>query len=526
MKVLYVTSECVPFIKTGGLADVAGSLPAELNRLGADVRVVLPKYRCIDGYWLSRMAHVTDFSVLFGPRSMYCGVETVTDNGVTYYFVDNEEMFSVDAIYGDGVQEGYRFAFFCRAVAEMLRRLDFVPDVLHLNDWQAGLVAAMLRTQYAGDKRLAAMRVLFSIHNLRYQGVFDWHAMNARLGFDERLFTPDYLEFYGSLSCMKAGLVFADHINTVSPTYAREIRTPYYGERLDGLLRARGAALSGILNGIDRVVYDPATDRFLGAHYGLDDMAGKAEQKRLLQQELGLAARADVPLIAMISRLTPQKGLDLVERVLTDIMRMDVQLALLGDGDRRFIDLFNWAAWRYPGQVAAYIGLNEGLAHRVYAGSDMFLMPSQFEPCGLSQMIALRYGSVPVVRETGGLCDTVLPYNKYTDEGTGFSFANYNAHEMLFTLERAALYYREDRPMWARLVRRGMEADFGWDASARQYLALYGRLCGVCGGAGDAPGKAADAPAKPSPAPRRGGAAQKGTGNRAPAGGAAPAGKD
>ena len=209
MKVLYVTSECVPFIKTGGLADVAGSLPAELNRLGADVRVVLPKYRCIDGYWLSRMAHVTDFSVLFGPRSMYCGVETVTDNGVTYYFVDNEEMFSVDAIYGDGVQEGYRFAFFCRAVAEMLRRLDFVPDVLHLNDWQTGLVAAMLRTQYAGDKRLAAMRILFSIHNLRYQGVFDWHAMNARLGFDERLFTPDYLEFYGSLSCMKAGRLIA-----------------------------------------------------------------------------------------------------------------------------------------------------------------------------------------------------------------------------------------------------------------------------------------------------------------------------
>ena len=407
MKVLYVTSECVPFIKTGGLADVAGSLPVELNRQGADVRVVLPKYRCIDWYWRERMTHVTDFPVLFGFGSMYCGVETLVDNGVTYYFIDNEEMFSVDSIYGDGMQEGYRFAFFCRAVAEMLRHIDFAPDVLHLNDWQTGLIAAMVRTQYAGDARFGAMRIVFSIHNLRYQGIFDWPLMNARLGFDERLFTPDYLEFYGNLSCMKAGLVFADHINTVSPTYAREIRTAYYGERLDGLLRARGAAVSGILNGIDRTIYDPATDRFLGAHFSVDDMAGKATQKRYLQQEMHLSERPEVPVIAMVSRLTPQKGLDLVERVLTDILRMDVQLALLGDGDRRFVDLLNWAAWRYPGQVGAYIGLNEGLAHRAYAGSDMFLMPSQFEPCGLSQMIALRYGSVPVVRETGGLCDTV-----------------------------------------------------------------------------------------------------------------------
>ena len=479
MKVLYVTSECVPFIKTGGLADVAGSLPIELNRQGADVRVVLPKYRCIDWYWRERMTHVTDFPVLFGFGSMYCGVETLVDNGVTYYFIDNEEMFSVDSIYGDGMQEGYRFAFFCRAVAEMLRHIDFAPDVLHLNDWQAGLIAAMVRTQYAGDARFGAMRIVFSIHNLRYQGIFDWPLMNARLGFDERLFTPDYLEFYGNLSCMKAGLVFADHINTVSPTYAREIRTAYYGERLDGLLRARGAAVSGMLNGIDRTIYDPATDRFLGAHFSVDDMAGKATQKRYLQQEMHLSERPEVPVIAMVSRLTPQKGLDLVERVLTDILRMDVQLVLLGDGDRRFVDLLNWAAWRYPGQVGTYIGLNEGLAHRAYAGSDMFLMPSQFEPCGLSQMIALRYGSVPVVRETGGLCDTVVPYNKYTDEGTGFSFANYNAHEMLFTLERAVRYYYEDQPMWARLVRRGMEQDFGWGASARQYLALYRLLCGL-----------------------------------------------
>ena len=505
MKVLYVTSECVPFIKTGGLADVAGSLPIELNRQGADVRVVLPKYRCIDWYWRERMTHVTDFPVLFGFGSLYCGVETLVDNGVTYYFIDNEEMFSVDAIYGDGMQEGYRFAFFCRAVAEMLRHMDFAPDVLHLNDWQTGLIAAMARTQYAGDARFGAMRIVFSIHNLRYQGIFDWPLMNARLGFDERLFTPDYLEFYGNLSCMKAGLVFADHINTVSPTYAREIRTAYFGERLDGLLRARGEAVSGILNGIDRTIYDPATDRFLGAHFSLDDMAGKATQKRYLQQEMHLSERPEVPVIAMISRLTPQKGLDLVERVLTDILRMDVQLVLLGDGDRRFVDLLNWAAWRYPGQVGTYIGLNEGLAHRIYAGSDMFLMPSQFEPCGLSQMIALRYGSVPVVRETGGLCDSVVPYNQYTDEGTGFSFANYNAHEMLFTLERAVRYYYEDRPMWARLVRRGMEQDFGWAPSARQYLALYRLLCGLPPEEAAKPEPAAAEPPEPAqPEPQAG----------------------
>lgn len=478
MRVLYVSSECVPFIKTGGLADVAGSLPVELNRQGADVRVVLPKYRLIDPYWRERMTHVTEFPVLFGSGSLYCGVETLVDSGVTYYFVDNEDMFSGDAIYGDGMLEGYRFAFFCRAVAEMLLHIDFIPDVLHLNDWQTGLLAAMLRTQYLGEPRFAQLRIVFSIHNLRYQGIFDWPSMNARLGFDERLFTPDYLEFYGSLSCMKAGLVFADHINTVSPTYAREIRTAYYGERLDGLLRARGEAVSGILNGIDRTIFDPATDRFLAAHFSLDDMAGKAEQKQLLQREMRLAERPEVPIIAMISRLTTQKGLDLLERVLTDILRMDVQLVLLGDGERRFIDLLNWAAWRYPGQVGTYIGLNEGLAHRTYGGSDLFLMPSQFEPCGLSQMIALRYGSVPVVRETGGLCDSVIPYNRYTGEGTGFSFANYNAHEMLFTLERAVRYYYEDKPMWESLVRRGMEADFGWAASARTYLSLYGTLTG------------------------------------------------
>ena len=473
MKALFVTSECVPFIKTGGLADVAGALPAELIRQGAEVRVVLPKYGRISAEWKGKMSHVMDFFVQFGIGSCYCGIETLTHDGVTYYFIDNEDYFGGDQLYGEG--EGPRFAFFCRCVAEMLLRIDYRPDLLHLNDWETGLLAAMLRTQYT-DERLAGISILYSIHNLRYQGMFDWNHMNGYLGFDGSLYNIDCLEFYGMLNCMKAGIVFADHVNTVSPTYANEIKTPYYGENLDGLLRKREDAVSGILNGIDRKLYDPEGDKQLSVHFSADDLSGKAELKRLLQEEMGLEQNPDIPVISVISRLTNQKGFDLIERVLQDILRQDVQLVILGSGDRRYVDLFNWAAWRYPGKVGTYIGMNEPLAHRIYAGSDMFLMPSQFEPCGLSQMISLRYGTVPIVRETGGLRDSVKPYNMYTDEGTGFSFANYNAHEMLYTIERAVGYYYNDKAMWNRLVTRGMAEDFGWEASAAKYLKLYEKI--------------------------------------------------
>ncbi len=472
MKILVCASECVPFVKTGGLADVIGALPVALKQAGEDVRVILPKYRMIDDYWKERMEHVCSFEVLFGWEKLFCGVESVTDNGVTYYFIDNETFFYVDEIYGDGAREGLRFAFFCRAVLEALPRLNWYPDVLHLNDWQTGLVAALLRTQYAPSPDYAPIKTVFTIHNLRYQGLFMWKEIAGRLGLDERYFTSDYLEFYGCISCMKAGLVFADRISTVSPTYAKEIQTAYYGENLDGLLRARANTLSGILNGIDQAIFDPATDRFLTAHFSREEMGGKAECKRLLQQECGLEEK-DVPIIGMIARLSPQKGLDLVERVLDEILGCGVQLVFLGKGDRRFVDMLNWANWRYPHRVHARIELDEGFAHRIYAGSDLFLMPSQFEPCGLSQMIALRYGSVPIVRETGGLKDTITPYNKFTDEGLGFSFANYNAHEMLYTIERAARYWFDDKPMWQRLVSRGMAADFGWTRSAREYKLLY-----------------------------------------------------
>ena len=476
MKILFAASECVPFIKTGGLADVVGSLPVELKRLGEDARVILPKYRAIDGYWRERMEHVCDFYMIFGWAHVFCGVERVVDNGVTYYFVDNEEYFAVDGIYGDGEREGVRFAFFCRAVLEIMPRIGFFPDVLHLNDWQTGMIAALLKTQYQGSEDFRRVRTVFSIHNLKYQGIFNWKEMAGRLAVDERYNTPEYLEFYGSMSFLKGGLVFSDRILTVSPSYADEIRTPYYGEQLDGLMRARGDSLSGILNGIDNTVYDPATDRFLAAHFSSGDLAGKAENKRLLQRECGLDERPDVPVIGMIARLTPQKGLDLIERVLGDMMQTDVQLVFLGKGDKRFVDLLNWANWRYQRRLHARIALDEGLAHRIYAGADMFLMPSQFEPCGLSQMIALRYGAIPIVRETGGLRDTIRPYNKYTDEGNGFSFANYNAHEMLHAIQSAVGYYWDDKPMWARLVQRAMACDFSWTHSAQQYCALYRTL--------------------------------------------------
>ncbi len=529
MNVLFCASECVPFIKTGGLADVIGSLPVALRRAGADVRVMLPKYRIIDDYWKNRMEHVCHFEVLFGWEHVYCGIERVVDNDVTYYFIDNESFFYVDDIYGDGPAEGLRFAFFCRAVLEALPQLGFYPDVLHLNDWQTGLIAALLKTQYTHSPDYARIRMVFSIHNLKYQGLFSWREIAGRLGLDERYFTPDYLEFYGCLSFIKGGLVFADRICTVSPTYAEEIKTAYYGENLDGLLRARENTLSGILNGIDYTIFDPESDRFLPCHYGADSLEQKQSCKRALQDECGLDAR-DVPLVGMIARLSPQKGLDLVERVLDEMMRCDIQIVFLGKGDRRFVDLLNWANWRYPRRVHARIELDEGLAHRIYAGSDLFLMPSQFEPCGLSQMIALCYGSVPIVRETGGLKDTIQPYNQYTDEGNGFSFTNYNAHEMLYTLERAVRYWRDDKPMWKRLMLRGMRENFGWDNSARRYLELYeGMLTDVRTPRGEAvphrverPDAQAICSGRPSWAGAEGTSSERGTKTPARAGAKAP----
>ncbi|MDO4564759.1 MAG: glycogen synthase GlgA [Clostridia bacterium] len=479
MKVLFAASECVPFIKTGGLADVLGSLPVALQKEGVDARVILPKYRIMDGYWQSRLTHICHFNILMGSRQVYCGLEMVEDNGVTYYFVDNLAMFGGEQVYTGDEQEGFRFAFFCRAVLEALPRIDFFPDVLHCNDWQTGLIPCLLRAQYGIDERYRAVRAVFTIHNLRFQGLFSFERMNRVLGLNSGYFSPDNLEFYGLMSFMKGGIVFSDRVTTVSPTYAEEIRTEYFGEHLDGLLRHRSHVLSGILNGIDTKIFNPADDRFISPHFTRANPANKQRLKRQLQEELGLEPRDSVPVISMISRLTSQKGLDLIACVLDDILRMDVQLVFLGKGDENFEALLLSAQARYPGRVAVRIELNEGLAHRIYAGSDMFLMPSQFEPCGLSQLISLRYGTIPVVRETGGLKDSIQAYNMYTDEGNGFSFSNYNAHEMLRTLETAVGYYYDDKDMWKRLIKRAMSCDFSWKASAKTYARLYAELLGV-----------------------------------------------
>lgn len=473
MEILFAASECVPFIKTGGLADVAGAMPEALARSGETVKVILPLYGCIPMEYRAQMKRKTSYPILFGFGELPCEILSLEKSGVEYLFVRNDDFFGGDKVYLGASEDAIRFAFYCRCVAELIRKSEYYPDVVHLNDWQTGLIAAMLRTQYDFDPRIRRIRIVYAIHNLRYQGLCDWERINAYLGFDKRLYHPEYIEYYGLLSCAKAGLVFADRIVTVSPTYANEIQSPERGEGLDGLLCWRRGVLSGILNGIDIQKYDPATDKEIVSPYSAAKPQNKAVCKEALQKELGLAVDADKPIIAMVTRLTPQKGLDLVECVMEEILRLDAQLVLLGDGDEHYIELFRSAERMYPGKVATWFGMNESLAHRVYAGSDMFLMPSLFEPCGLSQLIALRYGCVPIVRETGGLKDTVIPYNQYTDEGNGFSFANYNAHEMLFTLERAVRYYHNDRDMWKRLICRGMTRNSGWDDAAAEYRKLY-----------------------------------------------------
>ena len=473
MKILFAASECVPFIKTGGLADVVGALAPVLSRKGHDVRVVLPKYGMIAEDLRKAMQHVADFRVQLGWRDQYCGVEALRRDGVTWYFIDNEYYFKRDYVYGYGDEECERYAFFCRAVLEMLPRIGFQPDVIHAHDWQSGMIPALLRIQYDHDAFYRPIRTVYTIHNLQYQGIFSIAQVQDVLNLDGQYFTSDKLECYGSANFMKAALVYADEITTVSPSYAEEIQTAYYGERLDGLLRARSASLSGVLNGIDLGIYDPAHDTLLPARYTADDMQGRAACKQALQRELGLAESPDTPVIGMVTRLSSQKGLDLVDHVIGQIMEEDVQLAVLGMGESRYVNLFSWAEQQYPGRVAARFQMDNTLAHRIYAGADMFLMPSQFEPCGLSQMIALRYGCIPIVRETGGLRDTVLSYNHYNNAGNGFTFFNYNAHDMLFTIRRALRYYREKHDVWMQLQQRGMRGDYSWDASAETYISLY-----------------------------------------------------
>ena len=473
MNILFAAGECVPFIKTGGLADVVGALAPVLAAKGHDVRVMVPKYSAIPQEYCSQMHHVLDFYVQLGWRSQYCGVEALEQDGVTYYFIDNEYYFRRNYIYGMGGDEYERFAFFCRACLEVLPRLGFKPEILHAHDWQSGMIPALLRIQYDADPFYRDIRTVYTIHNLQYQGIFGVEQIKDVLGIGDEYFTDDKLECYGCANFMKAALVYSDEITTVSPSYAEEIQTAYFGERLDGLLRARRNHLSGVLNGIDTVLYDPMHDPMIAANYGPDDMSGRAECKRALQRELGLEEDPDAMVIGIVSRLSSQKGLDLIDHVIGQIMEEHVQLVVLGMGESRYVNLFSWAEQQYHGRVAARFQMDNALAHHIYAGADLFLMPSQFEPCGLSQMIALRYGCVPLVRETGGLRDTVLSYNRYNNAGNGFSFFNYNAHDMLFVIRRAMRYFRDRKETWQMLQQRGMRGDYGWGASAETYLALY-----------------------------------------------------
>ena len=478
MKILFATSECTPFVKTGGLADVIGALPREILKAGEDVRVILPLYKAIAPEWREKMQHQLYFYVNLGWRRQYVGIETLEYAGITYYFVDNEQYFGRDYIYGMGGDEGERFAFFCRAVLETLPKIDFMPDVIHCNDWQTGLIPVLHKLQYKQLELFENIKTVFTIHNLQYQGLFPIDTIEDLHYLGSLAYTSDALEFYGMCSCMKGGIVFSDEITTVSPTYSQEIQTAYYGERLDGLLRSRVDHLSGILNGIDTEEYDPEKDAQLVRNYTADSFDKKVENKLALQRELGLSVDPDVPMIAMITRLSGQKGLDLVECVLPEIMNTGAQLVVLGMGESRYVDLFSWAQWKYPQQVSANFQLNGPLAHKLYAAADLFLMPSLFEPCGLSQLISLRYGTLPITRETGGLRDTVLAYNEYTGDGNGFTFLYYNAHDMLHVIESAVKMFREQREVFNALAIRAMKGQYGWDQSAKAYLDLYESLLG------------------------------------------------
>lgn len=475
MQIVFASAECAPFVKTGGLGDVAGSLPAALVRAGAEVIVMVPKYATIKDEYKAQMEHFSDFYVSLGWRNEYCGLEKLEHDGVTYMFIDNERYFARDYPYGF-FDDGERFAFFSKAITESLQHLPagFECDILHCNDWQTALAPVFLREFYQGLPLYDRVKTVFSIHNVAFQGQFSDTVMEDILGVAHIPAAASQLRCDAcSINYMLGALRYADAITTVSPTYANEIQTPEFGEGLDGVLRERSYALQGILNGIDVAGFDPATDKRIAANYTVDDRSGKAVCKAKLQEELGLEVRDDRPLMVMVTRLTRQKGMDLVMYALDRILSGGVQVAVLGTGDRDYEDGLRYFQDKYPGTMAARIEFDPALSQRMYAAADMFLMPSKFEPCGLSQIIAMRYGTLPIVRETGGLKDTVIPYNEFTGEGTGFSFSNFNGDEMGDAVFRAARLFWDNRDAWNQLVTQAMSQDFSWTRSADKYLDLY-----------------------------------------------------
>ncbi|MDR1496720.1 MAG: glycogen synthase GlgA [Clostridiales Family XIII bacterium] len=472
-KVLFVASEALPFIKTGGLADVAYALPKDLKKIGVEVAVMLPKHSAVKAEYQDELELIAETEIGLGWRKKYMGIQTMVSEGIRYYFIDNEDYFG-GSVYKGGDAESEQYLYFCRAVLAALPFIDFKPDILHCNDWHTGMIPMLLRTQL-GLTELGHIKTIFTIHNIKFQGAMGFKLMQDVLSIPRRYYTPEYIEANGAANMMKAALVFANRITTVSPTYAREIMYPFFGMGMEGILRARQAELSGILNGIDPEDFDPESDPALAAHFDAERLAGKRECKKALRAEFDMDIKLTVPIFCMVTRLTSQKGLDLVREALEELLAGDVGFILVGSGEKEYEDFFNYIATKYPGKSGIWIGYHEDLAHRVYAGADFLLMPSEFEPCGLSQMIAQRYGTLPIVRETGGLVDTVSPYNQYTKSGDGFSVAPFNAHDMLHTIKLALSVYR-DKPALRKLRRNAMKRDNSFLTSAGEYRRLYEEL--------------------------------------------------
>lgn len=477
MRVLFVASEASPFIKSGGLGDVAGALPKALAQKGVDVRVIIPKYKEINWEVRDKLRFNKWFNVKVGWREEFCGVWECFHNGVTYYVLDNERYFNRDGIYGF-YDEAERFAFFDRAVLDTIREIDWQPDLIHCNDWQTGMLPVLLKFEYKRkDMFYWNIKCVYSIHNIAFQGVFDPMILPELFGFDMELYNNTCLKFDDGVSFMKGGLYYSDIITTVSDTYAYEIQTPEYGQRLDGVLRDRSYALRGIVNGIDYDEFNPETDRFIKKKYNVNSIKDKVINKVELQKELGLAVDENIPMLAMVTRLTDQKGMDLLVDISDKLLQQNLQLVILGTGDKHYEDHFRWLDYRYGNKVSANIRFDNALANKIYAACDMFLMPSLFEPCGLGQLIALRYGSIPIVRETGGLKDTVTAYNEYTGEGNGFSFRNYNSDD-LYNIIQYALWIYKDKRQWNKLIKHAMDSDNSWNKSAEVYQNLYRELTG------------------------------------------------
>lgn len=476
MKVLFVASEVVPFAKTGGLADVAGTLPAAFDKEKIDARIVMPKYRSIPQRYTENMRFIKHIYLSLGWRTQYCGIYELEQDGVHVYFIENDFYFGGQQLYGYIHEDIEKFAFFSKAVLSILPDIGFKPDIIHCNDWQTALIPIFLRAQFLDNPFFHGIKTIMTIHNLKFQGIWGLNETKDATGLGNEYFTSDKLEFLRAANLLKGGLVYADFITTVSRTYAEEIKTEFFGEKLDGLLRARSSELTGIVNGISYTEYNPSKDPLIFAKYNRRDFASRKRFNKLeLQKQLGLATDADAFLIGIVSRLTDQKGFDLISHRMEEICSSGSQLAVLGTGEKQYEELFRYYADKYPDRVSANLFFSNELAHKIYAASDAFLMPSLFEPCGLSQLISLRYGTIPIVRETGGLKDTVIPYNKYTKEGTGFSFSNYNAHEMLDAILSAKAVY-SNASEWQNIVRHAMAQDFSWGAAALKYAELYDSL--------------------------------------------------